>query len=238
MLTASGAQLPLSLPSTTSSQPSAPKKPCSSEPATTSCAGPQARRRIVVTAGGRTTLAPASSTPAGATSAARSSGVARSTADSRARPTLWTAIDPSAREREAIRAMLRIPRPRTRGECLEEARPCPWVGCRYHLLLEVPAASDNPRFASLQLAVQRQGWRGGRRRGLRAWTTEATVLRWIDEAVERLASMRWSCALDRADAGPASTGEVLELTASSKPVVLALRRRAIEAMAAAQTGRR
>lgn len=27
-------------------------------------------------------------------------------------------------------------RPRTRGEC-GSARPCPWVGCRYHLLLEV-----------------------------------------------------------------------------------------------------
>jgi hypothetical protein len=27
-------------------------------------------------------------------------------------------------------------RPRTRGECGNE-RPCPWVGCRYHLYLEV-----------------------------------------------------------------------------------------------------
>lgn len=27
-------------------------------------------------------------------------------------------------------------RPRTRGQC-PIARPCPWVGCRYHLYLEV-----------------------------------------------------------------------------------------------------
>ena len=27
-------------------------------------------------------------------------------------------------------------RPRTRGEC-PTSRPCPWVGCRYHLYLEV-----------------------------------------------------------------------------------------------------
>lgn len=27
-------------------------------------------------------------------------------------------------------------RPRTRGEC-PTTRPCPWVGCRYHLYLEV-----------------------------------------------------------------------------------------------------
>lgn len=28
-------------------------------------------------------------------------------------------------------------RPRTRGECMGGPRPCPWVGCRYHLFLEV-----------------------------------------------------------------------------------------------------
>jgi len=28
-------------------------------------------------------------------------------------------------------------RPRTRGECVDAPRPCPWVGCRYHLALEV-----------------------------------------------------------------------------------------------------
>ena len=30
-----------------------------------------------------------------------------------------------------------LPRPRTRGDCIEMDRPCPWVGCRYHLFLEV-----------------------------------------------------------------------------------------------------
>jgi sigma-70-like protein len=28
-------------------------------------------------------------------------------------------------------------RPRTRGECKDGARPCPWVSCRYHLYLDV-----------------------------------------------------------------------------------------------------
>jgi len=28
------------------------------------------------------------------------------------------------------------PRPRTRGECWAGPRPCPWVGCRYHLWLD------------------------------------------------------------------------------------------------------
>lgn len=28
-------------------------------------------------------------------------------------------------------------RPRTRGDCVGGPRPCPWVGCRYHLGIEV-----------------------------------------------------------------------------------------------------
>lgn len=28
-------------------------------------------------------------------------------------------------------------RPRTRGDCVNGPRPCPWVGCRHHLYLDV-----------------------------------------------------------------------------------------------------
>lgn len=35
---------------------------------------------------------------------------------------------------------LAMPRPATRAEC-GDARPCPWVGCRHHMLLEVNPAS-------------------------------------------------------------------------------------------------
>lgn len=28
-------------------------------------------------------------------------------------------------------------RPRTRGDCIDGARPCPWVGCRHHFYLDV-----------------------------------------------------------------------------------------------------
>lgn len=31
-------------------------------------------------------------------------------------------------------------RPRTRGDCVDGERPCPWVGCRHHLALEVTPA--------------------------------------------------------------------------------------------------
>ena len=30
-----------------------------------------------------------------------------------------------------------IERPKTRGECVGGERPCPWVGCRHHLFLDV-----------------------------------------------------------------------------------------------------
>jgi len=30
-----------------------------------------------------------------------------------------------------------LPRPTTRAECINEKRPCPWVGCKYHMYLDV-----------------------------------------------------------------------------------------------------
>ncbi|HEX2676331.1 MAG TPA: sigma factor-like helix-turn-helix DNA-binding protein [Polyangiales bacterium] len=38
-----------------------------------------------------------------------------------------------------------IQRPRTRGDCVDGPRPCPFVSCRYHLALDV-----NPQSGSLQ----------------------------------------------------------------------------------------
>lgn len=37
-------------------------------------------------------------------------------------------------------------RPKTRADCIEGPRPCPWVGCKYHLYLDV-----NPRTGSIKL---------------------------------------------------------------------------------------
>jgi hypothetical protein len=33
-----------------------------------------------------------------------------------------------------------VERPRTRAECKDEPRPCPWVACKHHLYLDI-----NPR---------------------------------------------------------------------------------------------
>lgn len=36
-------------------------------------------------------------------------------------------------------------RPRTRGEC-PDTRPCPWVGCKYHLYLEIRPHTGSIKF--------------------------------------------------------------------------------------------
>jgi hypothetical protein len=39
-----------------------------------------------------------------------------------------------------------VGRPQTRGDCRYGPRPCPWVGCRHHLFLDV-----NPRTGTLKI---------------------------------------------------------------------------------------
>lgn len=39
-----------------------------------------------------------------------------------------------------------VERPRTRAECSQEARPCPWVSCKHHLYLDI-----NPETGSIKI---------------------------------------------------------------------------------------
>lgn len=85
-------------------------------------------------------------------------------------------------------------RPRTRGDCAGGLRPCPWVGCRYHL------ASDY-RPASRDVTIRRRivGERG---------CSDA-------HAADLVLQMAQTCALDVADDGPTTlevTGSLFELT--------------------------
>jgi len=43
---------------------------------------------------------------------------------------------------ESIPYTENIQRPRTRGDCIDGARPCPWVSCKYHLYLDVSTAGS------------------------------------------------------------------------------------------------
>lgn len=121
--------------------------------------------------------------------------------------------------------MLSIPRPTTRGECLQEARPCPWVGCKHHLALEEaeessrsseteapsananesshPAKQQRPRTLRLNMPHRQfDPERKGRRPGLSSSAAEARVREWLEDAAELVAIQRFSCSLDVADAYP------------------------------------
>lgn len=37
-------------------------------------------------------------------------------------------------------------RPKVRGDCIAGPRPCPWVGCRYHLYLDVNPENGSIKF--------------------------------------------------------------------------------------------
>lgn len=39
-----------------------------------------------------------------------------------------------------------LPRPRTRGDCVGEDRPCPWVACKHHLYLDVNHETGTIKF--------------------------------------------------------------------------------------------
>jgi hypothetical protein len=82
------------------------------------------------------------------------------------------------------------------------------VGCRHHLLLEVAESKGTQRrTASGKLRDERptslrmnRANRGratmGRRPGLASSAAHLLVRRWIDDAVEQLSSMAYTCSLD------------------------------------------
>lgn len=194
-------QLPLFESSTSSSSSDVPSSPRSSAP-TTSSSEPPKSTPIAATRSTPTPSAKASSAPDSVGDAGTSSATAIGTAASAQLRITSAFTTPSS----TADPMFSIPRPKTRAECLQEARPCPWVGCKHHLLLEVaktrPTAKES-RATTLRLNRATPGRTlGGRRPGLRSSAAAAIVRNWIDEAVELLSYMPYTCALDVVDAFP------------------------------------
>lgn len=111
-----------------------------------------------------------------------------------------TSAVPPPRRRRARRVDLPVhnePRPMTRADCKDGPRPCPWVGCKYHLLIDVK---------------EKGGMVVNFETGLRTLSTRrATDEEWMDSAVDRLDTMKHTCALDVADKGEHTLEEVGEL---------------------------
>lgn len=107
---------------------------------------------------------------------------------------------PPPRKRRARRIDLPVhnePRPLTRADCIDGPRPCPWVGCKYHLLIDVKDKGG--------MVVNFDG-------GLRTISTRRAIdEEWMDSAVDRLETMKHTCALDVADLGEHTLEEVGEL---------------------------
>ena len=81
------------------------------------------------------------------------------------------------------------------------ARPCPWVGCRHHLLIEVMQSNGRWREPP---SIVLNGWSRsastrGRRPGLPSNAAELLVRTWIDEAVELISRLPYTCSLDWID---------------------------------------
>ncbi len=193
--------------STSSSSLGEPSSHVSSERATRSSATAKSTRN------GATTITPIGLAPAqrmlgGADSAAPSMNDAMRMEASELQRTLPIFI-----EQRLTDPMLAVPRPTTRAECVRgmEARPCPWASCRHHLLIEVATTAPrwdasrerwrDARASTIRLNRSSSG-KAGRRPGLASSDAAALVRVWIDDALELLSSMRYSCVLDVAEDYP------------------------------------
>lgn len=113
-------------------------------------------------------------------------------------------------------------RPQTRADCLDGPRPCPYVGCKHHLAMDVRPV-ERP-------SLVRVGAVGDRNRTIRAASKDLET--WTDKLLEELGRMSETCALDVADRGGITldaVGKIIGITrervrqleAKAKSVLLA-----------------
>ena len=86
-----------------------------------------------------------------------------------------------------------VTRPETRGECGTQ-RPCPWVSCRYHLLLNVEVGRKEPP----RLRV----YHGESLTQTNPVPSAEHAEKWVDDTVDLLCSMSETCALDVVERNP------------------------------------
>lgn len=62
-------------------------------------------------------------------------------------------LGPAAPDEAEVRAELERQRPRTRADCEDGPRPCPWISCRHHLYVDVtPAGGLRLNFPATEIA--------------------------------------------------------------------------------------
>jgi hypothetical protein len=97
------------------------------------------------------------------------------------------------------------------ADSANHTRPCPWVGCRHHALIEIAHAKPrrdkrgrkrDARPTSIRMNRAPRPGQMGRRPGLHAQAATEEVQAWIEAAVEHLDSMEYTCTLDVAEDHP------------------------------------
>ena len=106
-----------------------------------------------------------------------------------------------------------IERPQTRAECIDGPRPCPWISCRYHLLIDVKPSGA-------VIANVKEPGQYGHRTISRHTRRPIDDQNLDDQLLERMETMSDTCALDVAERGGASHKEVGELLGIRKQSVL------------------
>lgn len=110
-----------------------------------------------------------------------------------------------------------IGRPRTRVDCQDGPRPCPYVACRHHLALDVTKAGA--------IKIRSGPSRGSTLRQGQTWGVDD----WLERAAEMALEMPETCSLDIADRGETTLDEIASFTNMTRQRVqqeeqLALRR--------------
>lgn len=114
-----------------------------------------------------------------------------------------------------------VERPRTRGDCVEGQRPCPWLSCRHHLAIEVHG--DMRRGGGLSSTLSKIG--AGRTRVLSDLASHDAFIAWSTAVLDSL-DQRDTCSLDVADRGGATTVSVARVLRLTKQRVDQIEQRA------------
>ncbi len=120
------------------------------------------------------------------------------------------------RRKRSPRLAVVPPAPRNRPVCRGGLRPCPYVSCRHHLLIEVSEhgvlTMNRPKLGPGRPGTYRV------EREDQDWFAEL----WIDAAVEALFQMEDTCSLDVADRGVQTHKRVGKSLGITKPLASVL----------------